>query len=358
MLTRIYLLLFLIPQVVLSQSTTYTDGPYLLQEDGGWILKWMDQNELYSTPYQGEPVPELEQALPGVFAAEYVPLNPEFKPLTQAHYSGVSKITALSDLHGQYDLSCQLLQANGVLDAENNWSYGNGHLVVVGDLFDRGPQVIELLWLFHRLEQQAAAAGGQVHVLLGNHEALVLEGDLRYIHRKYRYTTAVLGQAYEQLVGPTSYLGQWLRTKPIAISINDIAFVHAGLSPTLMKRIQSFSEMNRTFQQSLLDADLDEALQDTLLNLLYLDEGPLWYRGYFDEDNGASKRELKSILHQIDCDRIVVGHTPHDTVVARYGRRVFGVDSNIQKGTYGELLIWENDQFYRAFLDGKRILIE
>ena len=76
-----------------------------------------------------------------------------------------------------------LLREVEVIDDSNNWVGGDTHLVSLGDLIDRGPgsrQVVELLM---KLQQQAAAAGGAVHVVLGNHEVLVMSGDTRYISR-------------------------------------------------------------------------------------------------------------------------------------------------------------------------------
>jgi hypothetical protein len=35
--------------------------------------------------------------------------------------------------------------------------------------------------LLMRLEGEALAAGGRVHVLIGNHESLILTGDMRYV---------------------------------------------------------------------------------------------------------------------------------------------------------------------------------
>ncbi|MGO4780068.1 metallophosphoesterase, partial [Lysobacter sp. 2RAB21] len=77
----------------------------------------------------------------------------------------VERIAALSDVHGQYDLMVRLLRSNSIVDRKLNWRYGRGHLVVVGDVFDRGPKVNQVLWLLYALEQQARAAGGGVHLL-------------------------------------------------------------------------------------------------------------------------------------------------------------------------------------------------
>jgi len=57
-----------------------------------------------------------------------------------------------------------LLQVNGVIDHALNWSYSSGHLVLIGDMVDRGNNVVPLLWLIYKLEGEAKLAGGDVHL--------------------------------------------------------------------------------------------------------------------------------------------------------------------------------------------------
>lgn len=51
----------------------------------------------------------------------------------------------------------------------------------MGDIFDRGPHEVELLYLLERLQYEAARAGGAIHLLAGNHEAMGLMCDNRYV---------------------------------------------------------------------------------------------------------------------------------------------------------------------------------
>jgi len=76
-----------------------------------------------------------------------VPVRPPVLPQTDRHYRGVEKLAVMSDIHGQYELMRAALQNNGVINNAGDWTFGSGHLVVIGDVFDRGPQVTEALWL-------------------------------------------------------------------------------------------------------------------------------------------------------------------------------------------------------------------
>ncbi len=146
---------------------------------------------------------------------------------------GASKIIAVSDIHGEYEYFVDILINSGVIDSSLNWVWGNGHLVIDGDVFDRGDLVTECLWLIYRLEQQAEAAGGEVHFVLGNHELMVIRGDNRYVHDKYiKGICRKTRIKHEDLFGPDMELGRWLRSKLTLLKINDILFVHGGISPT------------------------------------------------------------------------------------------------------------------------------
>ena len=96
-------------------------------------------------------------------------------------FDGVSRVIAIADMHGAYDAAVQALQAADVVDDELGWKAGDAHLVIVGDILDRGPDSRAAMDLLMRLEGEAAASGGRVHVLIGNHEAMNLVGDMRYV---------------------------------------------------------------------------------------------------------------------------------------------------------------------------------
>lgn len=53
-------------------------------------------------------------------------------------------------------------------------------MVQVGDQLDRGDQEVEILYFLERLQREAAAAGGALHILNGNHETMNVAGQFRY----------------------------------------------------------------------------------------------------------------------------------------------------------------------------------
>jgi hypothetical protein len=75
-------------------------------------------------------------------------------------------------------LYCPALSRTALLCSLLLWS-----LLQVGDLLDRGDHEIPLLYWLERLRRQAAAAGGALHVLNGNHETMNVAGQYRYVTR-------------------------------------------------------------------------------------------------------------------------------------------------------------------------------
>ncbi|HZD32711.1 MAG TPA: metallophosphoesterase, partial [Candidatus Angelobacter sp.] len=92
-----------------------------------------------------------------------------------------ARLVAVGDVHGDFDDFCLILRRAGLVNNENRWSGGNATLVQTGDLLDRGAKGREAMDLLMGLEEQAAKAGGQVILLLGNHEVMNILGDLRYV---------------------------------------------------------------------------------------------------------------------------------------------------------------------------------
>ncbi|WP_448548309.1 metallophosphoesterase [Thalassotalea fusca] len=270
-------------------------------------------------------------------------------------YHGDFKVAALSDLHGQYDLMITLLVNNGIISAQGNWTFGKGHFVITGDVFDRGDKVTEILWFLYRLEQQAVKAGGKVHLLLGNHEVMVLNGDLRYLHPKYVKAAKLLETEFAELFSKTTVLGQWLRSKSVLVKINNALYAHGGFHPELAQKNHSLQEINSVFKKHLIKAELPKP-REGLARFLHKSNGPIWYRGYF-KDDGATSEEIDLLLNHFDIEHLIVGHTSQNNIETRYQGKVIAIDSSIKKGEYGELLFIEGKKLTRGTLSGEHLLL-
>jgi hypothetical protein len=248
-----------------------------------------------------------------------------------------------------------LLRAQKIIGAENQWAFGDGVLVINGDVFDRGPQQTEALWAIYRLAQEAQVAGGSVQMLLGNHESMVLRGDLRYLLPKYLEVARLLQHPVPELYGKASEMGRWLRTRATVLKLGDTLFVHGGISPDLPRLAPDLAALNAKIRARL--GDSREALNDDpQASWLFATNGPLWHRGYFRLPR-ASNAEVDGLLNRFDVKRIVVGHTTRDEIVSLYGGRVIGIDAALNEGAPGEVLLWENNHLHRGLADGSRRIL-
>lgn len=316
-----------------NHTLTVSDGPHIFIEDDKLIEKQIQNGKLtirelplsaYKTHYEAE----------------------------KSSYTTDENIVALSDIHGQFDLAIELLKNNAVIDDDLNWIYEKGHLIIVGDIFDRGNKVTETLWFVYNLEIQAKQKGGKVHFLLGNHEYMVIHKDLRYIHEKYVTVCKIMNTSYDELYSGDTILGRWLRSKATMVKINDLMFVHGGISKEFLKSGFDISAINQTMRLSL-DREKQEMKQSGFYNKYYGKNGPIWYRGYFY--GNLKSEDIDSILSQIEASHLVVGHCSQDHVVQLFDKRIFGVDSSIKNGENGEVLHIDTSAFYRGTLNGEKI---
>lgn len=262
---------------------------------------------------------------------------------------------AISDIEGSFGAFRKLLQGNHVIDENFNWIFGDAHLVLTGDFFDRGDMVTEVLWLIYSLEDKAKAAGGYVHFVLGNHEIMNLNGDLRYVHPKYFHHASLLNENYMTLYGEQSELGRWLRTKNVIQKVGDVLYVHGGVSAimnTMELPVAKVNELVRPFY-----ADTSYIYPNAVVDLLYSDLGPFWYRGYYTGSIKATQQTIDSTLHQYRARYIATGHTIiADTISTLFEKKVFNTDVQHYKG-HSEALYIEKGKFYRTTVLGEKFLI-
>ena len=265
-------------------------------------------------------------------------------------WSNVERVIAFGDVHGAYDDLAQLLRTVGVVDAKLHWAAGTAHVVSTGDLIDRGPGSRQVLDLLMRLQTEAQSAGGMLHVTIGNHEALNLLGDLRYVTpAEFAAYQAEDPADLPDNTHPPGFFGKraafardaqygrWLLGLPVAIIINDTLFMHGGPSAVLAGL--SIEEINQRYRAALSsvvsmpDAGrLDAAHQNPLLS----DDGPNWYRGTALCNEASETDVLKPLMDGLGVKRVVIGHTPTRglRVVSRFDGTVVKLDTGMNRAVY------------------------
>lgn len=270
------------------------------------------------------------------------------------------KLFVTSDPHGDLDCLVSLLQGNGIIDSNYRWTYSNNRLVVIGDVFDRGKDVIQILWLLYKLEHEAALSGGSVDFLLGNHEPMVLMNDLRYTKEKYKLLAKRLCMEYPQLLSRSTELGYWLSTRNTMQVIGNNLFVHAGISGQLLEQNLSVPTVNEQMSHGLYLNKSQRRAESPLTHFLFASKGPVWYRGMvLDQPKYApiAKDTLDMVLRQYNVDRVVVGHTIFDDISSFHSGRVIAVNVDNKKNRENHksrAILIEDDRIYIIYDDPAR----
>ena len=299
----------------------------------------------------------------------------------RAQQSQQPRIVAVGDLHGDYSAWRDIARAAGLVGPRGQWTGGRTVLVQVGDVVDRGDQSLKIMRELMRLQKEAPKRGGKVIVLVGNHEAMNIIGDLRYvtpgefaafagpnsaavrdrlfeakkkdIEAKYRASNpsmssaairqawireTPLGWAEHRLAWATDgEIGRWVIRNPAAALVNGNLFVHGGLSAEYANL--PLAELNARVAAALKAVDQKP---DSIISGPF---GPLWYRGLITRDpkitqippqpagtppRPSVEQELATVLKAYGAKRIIVGHSPRLAgIEILFDGRLVRIDSGI-----------------------------
>ncbi|MBP8791412.1 MAG: metallophosphoesterase [Breznakibacter sp.] len=340
------------------------DGPYLLYNNDHLRMIYIDEAGKISdaqilkpkTPYTFE---VHSQEGNHHFGVTLHPIKTQ-----PAHHHEPAKIFVVSDPHGDFDSFVAILRAGKVINDQYEWIWGKNHLVVLGDAFDRGVDVLPILWLCYKLDAEAPTHGGLFHFLIGNHEDLVLAGDKRYMEEKYTRLERDLTIPYQELFSAQTELGQWLRAKNCAITIGKNLFIHAGLSQSILDREKDLQVINNTMQEYLGVGKKNMANKESLPYALFSSNGPLWYRGMVRDDDKYEKIDeetIKLIRKTYQVERVIVGHTIFDDITSFYNQQVIAINVKNRDNRLagkGRAILIENNQVFVVYDNGELKTLE
>ncbi|HEY2382883.1 MAG TPA: metallophosphoesterase [Terriglobia bacterium] len=306
--------------------------------------------------------------------------------LSAAAPAAPERVVAIGDIHGDFDAFTGILQRAHLIDPMLRWAGENATLVQLGDFLDRGPKARQVMDLLMSLQKSAPRQGGRVIVLMGNHEAMNLYGDFRYVtandyasfaqdrvsakrHQTlYPGRPAGFSERCEALSADGIY-GKWIRTLPAIVRINDSIFLHGGINPELAS--STVEELNNSIAAEIRSFDafkdymvhrnlaqpcstLDELISAarngikqakgkdgdrmkaflTYATWLSINpNGPLWFRGYAEWTDAEGAPQIEKLIKAFDVSRFVVGHTPQPgNIVSRFDGKVYLIDTGMLSG--------------------------
>lgn len=274
-------------------------------------------------------------------------------------YSDGNPIIAISDIEGGYKSFRDFLINSKVIDADLNWKFGKGHLVLVGDFVDRGWSVTQVLWFIYKLEQDAEKHGGFVHFIIGNHELKNMQGNFDSSADKYLAVSRILEKKQSELYDPTSFLGKWLSSKNSIELINGNLFAHGGIHPDIADSNLSLDKINQTIRSNYYRAYYPKTKKTNEQLLTSNKTGICWYRGYFKDD--LTQEEVERSLDIFNAKAVIVGHTLQSKVNKTFNGKVIGIDVHHPKDYHknwpngkSEGLLVKGDSYYRVFANGDK----
>jgi hypothetical protein len=319
------------------------DGPYVFYENGQVVVQEVTPSGLQTTTYEDMSGVELTCYLPHMDKSFSFTLKSELTIEPSTYSQTPSKFLTISDFDGHIEGLTMVLTGEGIIDEDFNWIYGDGHLIISGDLFDRGFHITESLWLLYKLENEAIAQGGKVHLVIGNHEMMNLRDDWRYVEVKYFNNAHLLNKRMLDLYGQNSEIGRWLRTKNIIERIGEYVFLHGGLSPQVSALDLTYEQIN-DYGRLRMDNIPCPTNACTVVNG---SDGVYWYRGMANEE--LTQTQVDDILEGFEAKRVIMGHTKGSTVRALYQGKVLAIDmyhiNNFANG-YMEALQFELGCFH------------
>ncbi|WP_270517256.1 metallophosphoesterase [Sanguibacteroides sp. AM78-02pH3A] len=347
-------------EIQTKDTALSVDGPYILHEKEGWLrlLKVDEAGKLTDSLFFPDDRFSFQVRSEDGEHRFSVRLH-EFEREEYRIPRVSDQVFVISDPHGNLDCFVSILQAGKVIDKTYSWIFGRNRLVIIGDVFDRGKDVLPIFWLIYKLEQEAREAGGAVTLLLGNHEEMVLRGDLRYTRKKYLNLAKRLGLSYQNLWHGNSELGRWLQTKNTVALIGRNIFVHAGFSREFATLKEDLGVVNRTVSTSLFLSKPERKAVSELSAFLFSGKGPLWYRGMVlnkKKYDPMTLKEVKSVMQKLEVDKVWVGHTIFKDISRFYGERVIAVNVNNVKNREaqrGRGVMMKKGKLYRVYDSGK-----
>ncbi|NOZ47918.1 MAG: hypothetical protein GXO79_14240 [Chlorobi bacterium] len=337
------------------QYANYTDGPYVK-----WNRKRKIKALYFYTNGKNERVKKVKKNfrantdtfnMYGFYNDTNVYRLHYHNKIEKSDFQGVEKIFVMGDVHGAYLPMIKLLKYNKVIDNNLNWTFGKGHLVFTGDIFDKGNYVTECLWFIYILEQKAERAGGKVHLVLGTHEFLELNNFNGYLTDKYNFLFTKKYRYYSDYYSKKYILGKWLRTKNMVLIINENLFVHGGISPEFFNLNLNVEESNILARKYLDNPFKYKKEKD--IKVIIGRSGPFWYRGFNKGEKGyndISEVFLNKVLNFYNVERIIFGHTEKQKIEPTFSGKLINIDVPLGiEGVECEALLINEQGFFRVY---------
>jgi hypothetical protein len=256
------------------------------------------------------------------------------------------------------------------------------------------------------LEEEAAQAGGHVHMLLGNHEEINLTGialdyrgyvtlgqfldflpdkfkqkknkeflrkhkidsldrmdkEVSQAHREFWQRILDDALADQNSTARQEYTrnfvqtyGKWIMSHNTVIRINDIIFVHGGISKDYSSwSLQEINQRMRSELEEFSRAVVYGEEPQIQRRILFEGFGPLWHRALAQNNDLSLEEELDGILKNYEARHMIIAHTPQIATIEnmrKFDGKVWIIDTGVSEyyrkdGGLVSALIINNGDFF------------
>lgn len=306
------------------------------------------------------------------------------------------RVVCIGDVHGDYNALVEFLTIAQVMDPTTcEWTGGDTIVVQLGDVLDRGHQELACFEVLAHLSRQASQEGGAVQVLYGNHEALNAVGLFQYVasedemeqvlgkpldlimDHNFNSTTGESGMWRRQFAGNSPV--RWAAFEPggvlsdtlcrhfkVAFVVGRTVCVHAGLTLAHLYDYGGIEGMNQQ-ARDWITSQLHNVANNNDGRYTAVEEiqqhaqeranaasrsmpeclgggigshSPVWMRDYSQPNDSPprhprAQQMIDVVLKELNCDRMVMGHTPQFKINAALSGKAWRIDVGASQGVMG-----------------------
>lgn len=251
------------------------------------------------------------------------------------------RVVAIGDLHSDIEATRRAFRLAGATDENDGWIGGALNVVQLGDMIGRSDDERQVLDFLFFMREHAQLAGGNVHLLVGNHEVMGGRVDNQAVGLNPfpGYEDLVnldLGDPrlsilpeYQKKRGAALMSGgpyaRRFATLPTVLQIGRTVYVHGGVVPRWAE--YGLDKINAEVSHWLFGACAEP---DSSLGV---DDGDrvMWTRQFSSLVDATDCAVLEQSLTILGATRMIVAHTVQGTITSYCDNKVWAVDVGMSR---------------------------
>jgi hypothetical protein len=262
-----------------------------------------------------------------------------------------ARVVVMGDLHADIYAARRAFQLAGATNESDVWIGGALTVVQLGDMIGRSDDERQVLDFLFAMRAQAQAAGGKVHLLVGNHEVMGARVDNQAVgpnpfpgyedlqdldlsderlaflaeHEKKRGAALMSGGPYAKRFAEL----------PTVLQLGATVFVHGGVVPRWaeygLDRINA--EVSHWLFGNCSEPDSSSGVDDG--------DRVMWTRQFSSMVDAADCAVLEQSLAILGAKRMIVAHTVQSTITGYCNDKVWATDVGMSRFYAGPIEVLE-----------------